>query len=259
MTSRNFSRHTRIALVVIAGMGLTLGACEKKKKAPPPPPPPPPPAAAIPDPVDINGIMAEAKPDGRVKFPEKNAPADAELATAVIDFASDFAKGDSAALQGKLSPESRAILDTLMADGTWTEETRKIEQVRIVQLSPLQETDVQRATVVMAIQAPGGAYPLAWEAKRNGSGWTFASLTSENLSLTRASDFDNRTVRLGAKLPNPHTAPGADAEGDDEGGNPDQPTTTEPEEKEDGPTKKQTPGGPIEIPKAPSSPGDGRR
>jgi hypothetical protein len=256
MTSRNPFRHARLALAVVTGMSLTLGACEKKKKAPPPPPPPPVTAAPIPDPVDINGIMAELKPDGRVKFPEKNAPADAELAEAVIQFASDFAKGDAGAIQAKLSPQSRTILDTLMADGTWAEETKKIEQLRIVQLSPLQETDVDRATVVMAIQAPGGAYPLAWEARRSGSDWVFSSLTSENITLTRASDFDSRSVRLGASLPAETTA--STETGGDEDGDPDEPTTTEPEEKkEDGPTRKQTPGGPIEIPKAPSSPGDG--
>jgi hypothetical protein len=240
------SRALLLAAATLAGLSVTLGACEKKKK----PLPPPPvtnnePEVVIPDPVDINGILAQVKPDARVQFPERNAPADASLAEAIVRFASDIAKGDSGGIRTKLAPEAQTILDTLVADGSWADETRKIEQVRITQLSPLQEAEVTRATIVMAIQAPGGAYPLAWEGEKNGTGWVFKSLSTEPIEKPRASDFDNVTVRIGAAFAstaNAHTPPPSD------GSTPEEQQPGKVEEPEKDPTEKQTPAGPIKIP-----------
>jgi hypothetical protein len=243
------SRALYYGVAVLAAVSVTLGACEKKKKkAPPPPPPPPPVEAVIPDPVDINGIMAEVKPDARVQFPEKNAPADRGAAEAIIRLASDLAKGDPSAFGAHLDPKTRPILDTLVSDGSWTDETKRIEQVRIVQIEPLQEAEMERATVVMAIQTPDGAYPLAWEGRRTGSNWVFSSVSTEDVTKRRASDFDDVTVRLGAASvapePTTHTKP--------EGGGTETPEPGQaPEEKPEGPPTKSVPGGKIPIPQAP--------
>jgi hypothetical protein len=211
MISRK-NRVLYLTAVALAGISLSLGACEKKKKPAPPPPPPPPPAPVLPDPVDVRALMAQLSPDARVQFPERNAPADQSLAEAVILFASDFAKGDDRALAGKMVPDTRSILDTLVSDGSWADETSKIEQVRIVQLNPREQTDVSFATVVMAVQAPGGAYPLAWEGRRQGGSWVFKSVPTENITKPRASDFDTTGVRIGAASIAPEPEPDFDDE-----------------------------------------------
>src|SRR5262245_4540021 len=84
----------RAASAILAGT-VALGAgCEKKKKPAPPPPPPPKPKVVTPDPVDVNAVLQAMKPDGRVKFVEKQAPADRTLAESAIKLASALAKGD---------------------------------------------------------------------------------------------------------------------------------------------------------------------
>jgi hypothetical protein len=232
-----------------AGMMLSAEGCQKKKKKAPPPPPPPPPAAPPPpEPVDVKGLMQSLKPDARVQFVDSQAPADASLAEATIKLASALAKGDKAALSGLLTPEARNILDTLAADGTFGEETKKIEQVRVVRVSPLDEAEVSSATVVLAVQAPDGAYPLAWRGSKSGTEWKFAGMPSDGAEKRRASDFDSGGVSVGAAPAEPE--PAAPTESGDEGGgaNPSQPSGAPGGGETPKSPGKSVPGGRIPIP-----------
>jgi hypothetical protein len=231
-----------------AGLMLSGAGCQKKKKkAPPPPPPPPPPAPVVPDPVDVKGLMQSLKPDARVQFVDAQAPADASLAEATINLASALARGDKQALSGLLSPEAKGILDTLAADGTFAEETKKIEQVRVVRVSPLGEADVTNATVVLAVQAPDGAYPLAWRGTKQGTSWQFAGMPSDAAEMRRASDFDNGGVQVGAAPSEPEPPPPAAESGESGGSNPHQLPSGGGGETPKSPGK-SVPGGRVPIP-----------
>jgi hypothetical protein len=259
MISHNARNHSfRYSLVAIAAAGLLLGVagCEKKKKPAPPPPPPPPPAPVMPDPVDVNGLMSSLSPDARVQFPESKAPADQSLATAAIRLADAFAKGDTSALRGMLTPEARGPLEALVAEGLWSEETKKLDQVRIVQVDPQYDLDVSRGTIVLALQVPGGAYPLAWEARKRGGDWVFKNMPVEDRELPRASAFDSVSLRLGAGI--------IPDQGEieqmlrDAGIDPAiLPQGEAPAEPEHDPFRRGTPAGPITIPGKPGGGGSG--
>jgi hypothetical protein len=249
MTSRNAAR---IVLVCSLALSVGIAGCEKKKKKPPAPPPAPvvAPAPPPPDPVDIQGLMTAMKPDARVHFIDAAAPADRSLAEATINFASALAKGDKNALKGMLSTAARQVLDTLAADGTFEEETAKIEQVRVVQIDPTDELDLSNATILLAVQAPDRAYPLAWRASKSGGDWKFTGMASEATEKRRASDFDNASIALGV-IRAPEPAAELDVEPDAttaRGERPGSPAT--PGSSPDG-IRKNTPAGPITIPTGP--------
>jgi hypothetical protein len=201
----------------------------------------------VPDPVDVKGLMQSLRPDARVQFVDSQAPADKSLAEATINLASALAKGDKQALSGLLSPEAKGILDALAADGTFAEETKKIEQVRVVRVSPLDEADLTSATIVLAVQAPDGAYPLAWRGSKNGTNWQFAGMPSDSAEMRRASDFDNGGVRVGAAPAEPEPVAPTDS-GDSGGSNPSQPSPSGGGGETPKAPGKSVPGGRIPIP-----------
>jgi len=252
----NFSRSVaRLgATTILAALCLTLATapgCAKKKKKAPPPPPPPVVVEAAPEPVDINGVLAEMKPDARVKFASETSPADRSLAEGVIRLADFIAKGDSSKLKGMLDSSSQSSLDLLVNEGTWADETKKIEQVRVVYLSDTLEKHPDSATVAMAIQDQAGAYLLGWTLRREGDApWKVSAAYTPPEFKARASDFDGQRISgasagpasggdetpttetsEGSPAPNKHVAP-AETEKPGEGSG----------------RKKNTPAGPINIP-----------
>lgn len=244
-----------IALAMLLG-ALALASCEEKKP-PPPPPPPPKPVVRLPDPVDINGVLSQLKPDSRVQFPQAQAPVDKSLAEAVIKLASALAKGDAAAMRPMLDSGAKAILEDMVASGAWAEATKPIEQVRIVSLSGRSEEKASSAQVALAIQIPGSAHLLAWQGSRAGDAWVFKNIWVQDDRKTRASEFDGvsiQSVALGDDAP----AEGGKAASGGEAGKapPGKAAPVQPP----GTTRKNTPAGPVNVPTstpspAPSSPG----
>lgn len=166
---------------------LAFFGCEKPK--PPPPPPPPKRAAAPPPPekVVINGILQTLKPDARVQFPQDVAPTDETLARAVITFADALARGDADKIRPMLDPAGKTTLDTLVKNGGWGSSTGKaIEAVRV---SSLAQGD--QSTLVLAVQEPGVAYPLAWTIGNTSGSIVFTAAPAPNVTRSRASDFDD--------------------------------------------------------------------
>jgi hypothetical protein len=142
------------------------------------------------------------------------------------------------------------VLDALSADGTFAEETKKIEQVRVVRVSPLGDADLTSATVVLAVQAPDAAYPLAWRATKNGTNWEFAGLPSDAAEKSRASDFDSGGVQLGASAAPEPQAPADSGDSGSSGGDASPSTPASPAGAGDTPRSpgKSVPGGRIPIP-----------
>lgn len=244
----------RKQLLSVCGMAtvaltVSLGGCEK----PPPPPPPPPPkveAPPPPEPIKIDSVLAEVRPDARVQFPQERAPVDASLAKAVIELANGFAKGDSAKVGTMLDPVSKVTLDKLVADGSFEDVAKKLEGVRIVCLEEggTSESKSSSGSLVLAFQEPGSAYVLSWTATRAGEQWVFAASPSTSVSKTRAAEWDG--LGFANYLPTANIASSAAPEIT--------PTETAAagEEKKDegkekapeGDRKVRTPAGPITIP-----------
>ncbi len=233
-----------VLIVLAATVALGVAGCEKKKKAPPPPPPPPPPKVELPKPVDIQAVLQEMKSDARVKFVEEQAPADRSLAEGAIKLANALAKGDATGLKGMLDSGSRAIVDELQSSGDWESETKVIEQVRIVAVSNTSDASPTNSLVGMAIQAPGGAYLLAWNGTKQDEHWVFSAALSQPDKRSRASDFDGVSIQTTAlpaediTIPRPGAnVPGAKPE-----------SGAAPAESPSNPRRKSTPAGPITIP-----------
>jgi hypothetical protein len=91
-----------------------------------------------------------------------------------------------------LDIDSRGVLDSMLADGTWFEATERIEAVRVVYLNqrPDEDEDANSADFVLAVQQPGGAYTLGWGADETEGGWVMSPLGTVDLTLPRASDWD---------------------------------------------------------------------
>jgi hypothetical protein len=239
---------------LLATLCLTLATapgCEKKKKKAPPPPPPPVHVEAPPEPVDINGVLAEMKPDARVKFANETSPADRSLAEGVIRLADFIAKGDSSKLKGMLDSSGKTVLDELVSNGAWTDETKKIEQVRVVYLSDTLEKHPDSATVAMAIQDQAGAYLLGWTLRREGdAAWTVSAAPTPADFKPRASDFDGQRISgasAGTAASGGDTPATESSDNSPTGKKPDAPSATE--KPAEGPgRKKSTPAGPITIP-----------
>jgi len=239
-------RRKPIAILALLSCCIALtgaAGCGKKKKAPPPPPPPPPPRVETPKPVDVKAVMQELKADERVKFAEEQSPADRTLAEGVIKLAHAMARGDQASMKTLLDRPSQLILDELVSNGGWAEETKSIEQVRIVSMTGTTEAQPTTSTVGMAIQAPGDAYLLAWTGKRDGDKWVFSAAPCQNDKKPRAAEFDGVSISTSMIAPEDtnFTRPGTAAPGK---------TPDAPAGKEDtrDPSRKNTPGGPIKIP-----------
>lgn len=266
MTSpkRESRRFIRIVMTgfAAAALAVNVAGCQKKKK-PPPPPPPKPKAPPPPEPVDVNGVLQAMKPDARVQFPQSVAPVDRSLAEGVITLANDLAKGDAAALKPILTEPAQHVLDDLVASGGWAEGTKPIEQVRVVSLSNTSDSHPTDSTVGLAIQGKDGAYLLAWDAKRDGDKWVFTNSPCQGDVKPRASDFDG--VSISADV----SASSGSSSGSSSGAS-ERPTTTtdstpsstkKPDKPEKppsnpdnpGPIRKNTPAGPINIPRPPGS------
>jgi hypothetical protein len=183
----------------LALLPITLVGCGKEEPPPPPPPaprntaPPPPPP---PDQVRVADILREVDADARVQFPQEQAPYDRSLAEAVIVLAGSIAAGDDLAMAPVLDPAGRAVLDQLVASGEWYDATGEIEGVRIVFVSqsPDENTEASAAKVVLAVQDPGEAYVLAWNATNAGDGWRFSAEPSTGQTKARASEWDADTM-----------------------------------------------------------------
>jgi len=134
--------------------------------------------------------------DARVQFPDGKAPYDVSLAEATISFAGALAAGDDAAMGGMLDNSSRGILDSMLADGTWFDATDEIEAVRVVFMT--QQPDggdtADFSEFVLAIQKPGEAYTLGWSASNTDGGWVMSPISTVDLTLPRASDWDADSI-----------------------------------------------------------------
>ncbi len=260
-TARSFlrtpSRATLARVMGVVALALVTG-CEK----PPPPPPPPPPKKEAPppppQPVEVAPIMGEVKPDARVQFPQSAAPVNADLARASIKLADAIAKGDAKSLGGMLDGTSKSILDALVAGGGWEEGTKKIEAVRIAQITESDPVSI----VTLAVQEQSGAYALCWGGVSMGGSVVFAAVPAINDVTKRASDWDGKPgvdstamAALAASMAN-----GAE----ELGALPDAPEAEEEEKKEEDPgfKIKNTPGGPVKVPtttpgQKPDGPGGG--
>ena len=123
----------------LAVVAVAMSGCGKKEPPPPPPAPtytPPPP---VPDPADVAALLQEMDADKRVQFPEDVAPIDVEYARAIISLADSFARGDDGSLRDLLDGDGRRTLDALVESGRWYDDTDRIEAVRVVYLTELDE------------------------------------------------------------------------------------------------------------------------
>lgn len=226
---------------ITAATASCLIGCKKKEPPPPPPPPkqtytPPPPP---PEPVNVDVLVQSVGADARVQFPQQFAPVDEGFARAAIMLADSLARGDESALRDVLTQPGQSVLDELIGTGGWYDSTENIEVVRIVELNEF------AMTLTLAVQDPDGAYPLKWRGVSFGGNTKFEGVQVDDIVMRRASDFDGGVPEKVAQAPE---------EEDDASGEADSsPTEPEPEEEEiddrDGrPVRKQTPGGPIDIP-----------
>lgn len=187
------------AALGLALLPIALAGCGKEEPPPPPPPPerntaPPPPPP--PDRVRVAEVLRSIDADARVQFPQDQAPYDRSLAEAVIVLAGSIASGDDLAMAPVLDPAGRAVLDQLVASGEWYDATGEVEGVRLVYLSqsPDENTEASAAEVVLAVQEPGEAYVLAWNATNSGDGWRFSAEPSTGQTKARASEWDADTM-----------------------------------------------------------------
>jgi hypothetical protein len=180
-----------MSLAAIVSVALLPGCGEKK---PPPKPAAPPPQAAAPKPVvrqtDVATLLQTAHADKRVQFPSEKAPADEKVALSIIDFASAFAKGDSKALSAMLTGEAKDVLQQLTGTGQWEESTAKIEAVRVVEVSA-PGLNPQSFTFALAVQEPGIAYPVRFNASLVDGKYLFNGQSGGRLTHPRANQFDD--------------------------------------------------------------------
>jgi len=182
-----------VQVPVLIGV-LLLAGCEKPKPpAPPPPPPPPPKAPPPPEAITVSKVLSDLKPDPRVQFPQEVAPVDETLAIAVVNLANSLAKADSTALRDMLSGDAQVTLDGLVNSGEWDDATSKIEGVRVLRIRDNASTGTQSmtdATVWLAIQEPGSAYVMGWNAVSSNGKWKFDGAAATNAVRARAADFE---------------------------------------------------------------------
>lgn len=205
--------------------------------------------------------MSGLSPDARVQFPQEMAPLTESLAQAVIKFADALAKGDDAKFASMLAAESRGTLDKLTSSGGWDEAVKKIEGVRVSGLSETagEEKNATAANVLISVQEPGAAYALLWTATRNGDQWTFDARPSAGGTKPRASDWDtgsptpDTSAASGRFTDTSAVAGGAIVQLPGAGGGSGGPA---PKKNEDGTVRKNTPGGPVDVPTGPQ-PGPG--
>ena len=245
-------KHTK--LILTAGLALAMAStlltgCSKPPPPPPPKPvvPPPPPA---PEPVALDAIIAEAKPDARVQFPQERAPVDETLAKAVIAFADGLAKADSSKLGSSMDPLTKQVLDQLASTGALEDEMKKAEAIRVVYLTEtaIEESNASSAHLVIAIQDPGSSYVLGWGATKVNDAWVFAAMPTTGNTRPRASEWDGLDITTfaasGSSSASAPVAPMADDPVDAA----EKPAEEKKPVVDDGGKTVRTPGGPIKIP-----------
>ncbi|MCC6678955.1 MAG: hypothetical protein IT436_17660 [Phycisphaerales bacterium] len=237
-----------VTAAILAGTllvsGVAISGCKKKEPPPPPPkeaPPPPPP-----QPVEIDAVMQAMKADARVQFPQAKAPTDENLARAVVEFASALAKGDAGQVQSMLDASAKTVLEQLRASGGWEEAVAKIQAVRVVQLAGSEAGGM----LSLAVQEPGSAYVLNWMITGADGKFIFGGMPASSQVLARASDWDSANVMPSAgpaglpKIDPAALIPGEEAP---------PPEGEAPAEDERNPRRRNTPGGPVDVPGAPPS------
>ena len=169
--------NVRSAVVILASL-VVIGCGEQQSAAPPPPPPPPP----APVPVDVATLLQIENADPRVQFPDERAPMDEDLARAVVGLASGLASGDADAVSSRLTPGAKQVLEQLQSRGEFADATSPIEAVRV--------TELTEERLVLAVQDPRGAYPLAWQIQRTGGEVLFDGAAAPDVVLATANQFD---------------------------------------------------------------------
>lgn len=143
------------------------------------PRPPPPPAE-----VNFDALLQTEGADPRVQIGASVSTEDESLARAAIALASAVAGGDADAMRSALTEEAAAVVDSLTATGEWADATAGVEAVRITALSG--------TSLTLAVQDPGGAYPLLWTVVRGDDGVIrFTGEPAPDVELSRASQFDD--------------------------------------------------------------------
>ncbi len=248
------NRNTK--LIMTAGLTVVMASTMLTGCKKPPPPPPPPPVVAPPppppEPVVLDPIIAEAKPDARMQFPQERAPVDPTLAKAVIAFADGLAKADASKVGATMDPLTKQVLDQLSSSGAFEDEMKKAEAIRVVHLTEttIEDTNATGAQLVLAIQDPGVSYVLGWNAVKVNEAWVFSATPTTANTRPRASDWDGLDFSVFAAAGGSASAPIAPPVED---GSAEQPGSNSEEKKEEAPASDggktvRTPNGPIKIP-----------
>jgi hypothetical protein len=143
------------------------------------------------EPVRIDAVLAAAKSDPRVLFPQEVAPSDGSVARAIVDAANALAKGNDGALRAMLQSDAQLILDGMVNAGDWETATKRIEGVRVIAVNQTPSSDANATgfVVQMAVQEPGEAYVIAWEGAKQGMGWKLTGAKAPSGTRPRASDW----------------------------------------------------------------------
>ncbi len=197
--------------------------------------------------------------DARVSFPQELAPVDEDKIRAVLGLEDALARGDHDAMFDLLDESGRQVLEELDASGGWDEATSEIEAVRVVFYQPMPTPTGLMDAVAFAIQEPGQSYLLAFVMQEAFGEWIFVPGACTDEVRARATDWDGTTI---AELANLGGIDAEDIAGAMEGmiqglpadqqklvreamGAQDE-STDKPRKKK----KKNTPGGPVNIPES---------
>lgn len=166
MTSRDLSKARVIAIGVLV-LPLLVTGC-KKKAAPPPPPPPPPRGPAMISP----GIVAESMmlSASVVVGSLPDTECTEEEVRAMLQFADDFATGNTEALRGKMQGSARNVLDDLVETGAWGQVNSELQSVVLTRID---KTMSQSVFAFDVVTRSGERDPLGWVLTQRGDTFTF--------------------------------------------------------------------------------------
>ncbi len=85
----------------------------------------------------LDDLRFEMGIDRRVSINPQEAVSDRAMAESALRFCEAYAKGDQQAFSRFLVPEDRATLEELAAEGLWQAETASINEVALLQLTPM--------------------------------------------------------------------------------------------------------------------------
>lgn len=167
------------AVACVAAVAITAGC---KKKPPPPPPAPPPPPREQPW-ESVQGML-----DSHVDWPREREPATEDMAEAIAMLSNALARGDAQAMLPLLSEADRTVLQEMIDDGTWEEQTDGIEVVRINRIGS--SSDKGATEVVLAIEDEDGAYLIGWRMIASGESFQFTGMDTPDTRADRATQLD---------------------------------------------------------------------